>query len=150
VLSRPPDVDLELTYAFLSGLPAETLIAAHPIDASDIPLRTRRSVLASEETSIPYMVGYHAKIDERLHATFAALLATDWGPIDELASRHGVDVILVDRRRFDRPGAAYYIPYRDEIKHLVDAGAPDGFVLLSPPPDRVLFRAGNYTVVSLR
>ena len=149
-LDQTPDVELELTYAFLSGLPADTLIAAHPAVASDVPLRTRRSVLASEETSIPYMVGYHAIMRERLMSTFAALLATEWSQVDALADRYGVDVILVDRRRFDRSGASYFIPYRDEIKRLRRAAAPDPFVLESPPPERVLFRTGNYMVVELR
>ena len=52
VWNRPVDVDLENAYAFISALPKDTLVAAHPDLADFVPVRTRRSVLASTEISM--------------------------------------------------------------------------------------------------
>ena len=57
----PRPADLERVYAFLGELPVDTLVAAHPDLADYIPLRSRRSVLASTEMSIAFMTGYYAR-----------------------------------------------------------------------------------------
>ena len=69
---------LVATIAFLQTLPKSTLVAAHPIDADPIPMRARRSVLASYETAIPYWLGYYDEEKRRLVASLDACYASSW------------------------------------------------------------------------
>ena len=146
-LAKPVDRDLEAVYAELRRLPKDVLVAAHPFDASDVPLRTRRSVLVSMEVSLPYYLGYYAKIAERTRETLAAGLATDWTEIDRLHDRYGVDLFLVNDVRFTEGGHRYYMPFSIANEALWEARRGREFVLLHPPADRIVFRAGPYALV---
>ncbi len=148
-LQRPVNTALEHAYVVLARLPREVLVAAHPLDANDIPLRTRHSVLASMEVSLPYYLGYYRRVAERIEASLAASLAPAWSQADELYHRYGVDVFLVNRQRFRHPGYRYFAPF-DQNHDLRYAGhAAESFVLFNPPPDRVLFREGDISIVRL-
>ncbi len=147
-LREPVAHDLEKAYAFLAALPKDTLVAAFPQDADAIPLRTRRSVLASKEESLPYYLGYYRMMSERVDAELAAFFASDWRTVDVLGGRYGVDVFLVNRARYRNPAASlYYHPFTEENRKRVARGQRDGFVLANPPPDRILFQTGDYAVV---
>lgn len=143
----PPD--LAAARAFVASLPKDAVVAAHPSDADTLPLRTGRSTLASWETALPYWLGYYATQRERLTAALDALYAADWATVDGLA-RYGVRAYLVHARHFapDR-GVEAPAPFRVPALARRDAGraSPSGFVLQDPPPDRILFRSGAYTVV---
>ena len=90
--ARP--ADLERVYAFLGELPADTLVAAHPDLADYIPLRSRRSVLASTEMSIAFMTGYYARVKPRIEASLRAAYATSIEEMDSTLSPYGVDVVV--------------------------------------------------------
>jgi hypothetical protein len=152
-LAKAPPKGYPDLVGFLSALPADTLIGAHPTDASSIPLLARRSVLASEETSTPYELGYYARMKERVSAEIMAFYATDWTDVDALHGRFGVSVFVVDLGRYRRPidlERVYFEPFRSEARELVRRGERIGFVLENPPPDRVLFRAGDHVVVRVK
>jgi hypothetical protein len=137
---------------FVSGLPADTVIAAHPTDASDFPLLTRRSVLACEETSTPYDLGYYAIMKERIEAELRACFAADWKDVDAL-ERFGVDLFVVDRARYRRPvdaARAYYEPFRTTVAPALALAAATGFVLENPPPERIAFQTDRYLVVRVK
>ena len=138
---------------FLSGLPKDVKIAAHPRVADDIPLLTKRSVIACEETSQSYYLGYYRIVKPMISAEVQAAYASSWPAIDQLCDRFGATVFVVDLNRYRRPidrKAAYYEPFRSEARELIDAGEKNGFALENPPPDRVLFRSGDYIVVRLK
>jgi hypothetical protein len=138
---------------FLSGLPKDARIAAHPRVASDIPLLTRRSVIACEETSQSYFLGYYRIVKPMISAEVEAAYATAWPAIDQLCDRFGATVFLVDLDNYRRPidrKHAYFEPFISEAKGLIDAGEKNGFALETPPPDRVLFRSGDFIVVRLK
>jgi hypothetical protein len=143
------DADFVAARAFLGTLPVDAVVAAHPYDANTVPLRARRSVLASYETAIPYWKGYYRGRRERLEASLDALHATSWETVDALAGRYRVSAFLVDRRRLE-PAAERVpepIPFEARVGALLAAGAGPGFVLANPPPDRILFRSGSWAVV---
>lgn len=151
-MRRPPHWDLgsgtEQVAAFLRTLPRDALVAAHPFDADHVPMRTRRSVLVGSETCVPMHMGYYAMAAERLDASLAACYATDWSDVDALHDRYGVTAFVVNRARYDDPKSLAYVPpFRGDNLRRVERGRQHGFALLDPPPERVLFRAGDFTVV---
>jgi len=149
--SRFPD--MEAAYRFLETLPKETLVAAHPDDADDVPLRARRSVLASRETSLPYHLGYYNKMRERIQAMLIACYADNWSDVDTLYYHFGVDVFIVSKRRYKQGvppyTGLYYEPFDSSIQRRFVHGLRHGFVLLEPPSERVLFQQGDITIVQV-
>ncbi len=147
VLHTPPDQDLEAVYLFLETLPKDTLVAAHPYDADNIPLRSRRSVLASMETSLPLYVGYYQTMAERIAAVLAAYHASDFAAVDLLYDRYGVDVFVVNQGRYVPGASLYYEPFLDSVREQWRQGRRAGFVLRDPPAERILFQRGVFTIV---
>ena len=144
---QPVDNDLERTYAFIGSLPKDTLVAAHPDLANYIPLRARRSVLTSTEVSMPWLPGYYAQMEPRLEASLRAAYSTDINQVDMELARYGVDVFVTGPAVWARQG--YLQPLDSMVRGLQARGTETGFVLKSPPPDRVLFRSGDYYVIGL-
>lgn len=98
---------------------------------------------------MPYYLGYYRRVAERIEASLAASLARDWSQADDLYHRYGVDVFLVNQRRFRDPGYRYFAPF-DKNHDLRYAGhASKSFVLFKPPAHRVLFREGGISIVRL-
>ena len=149
----PPMWDMpdgyENAITVLFALPANTRVAAHPNDANAIPLRARKSVLANTETTIAFNTAYYGEMKKRLNASFDMLYATDWPTIDSIAKTYGIGVFLLDRRRLtdpqDRP---YFEPFQTDNVARIQRGIDQGFAMLHPPADRVLFQSGS--VVLLR
>lgn len=145
-LSVPPPADHEAMLAFLTTLPKDTLVAAHPMDADEIPLRSRRSVLASRESAQPYFPRYYARIAERVAAELAACYTSDWKDVDALRDRYGVGVFVANAQRY-RHLWPYFAPFAEAVQKQIERGQREGFVLQNPPVERVLFRRGDYAVV---
>ena len=145
VSRRPVDADLERVYGYLASLPKDTLVAAHPDLANFVPVRARRSILASTEVSMAWMENYYAQMKPRMVASLRAAYATRIEEVDaELGSVRG-------GRHVDRPWRMgeppYFFPFRELESELMARGAAMGFALRVPPPDRVLFRSGDYYVI---
>ena len=147
VLRPPPDQDLEAVYLFLETLPKDTLVAAHPYDADNIPLRSRRSVLASMETSLPLYVGYYQTMAERIAAVLAAYHASDFAAVDLLYDRYGVDVFVVNQGRYVPGASLYYEPFLDTVREQWRRGRRVGFALHDPPAERILFQHDVFTII---
>jgi len=146
--TSPVDHDLENVYAFISQLPKDTLVAAHPTLADDIPLRSRRSVLTSTETSMPWLRGYYAIVKPRVEASLRAAYATDISDLDSQLAPFGVDVFVTGPMVWNE--TSYLEPYDSEFfLALLARGRDKGFALRAPPPDRVLYRSGEYYVLSV-
>ena len=143
----PVDHDLERAYDYLSVLPKDTLVAAHPDIADDIPLRTRRPVLASSEASVAFMSGYYARLKPRLEASLRATYASSWADFDRNLRPYGVDVVLTGPPVW--VAGDYYRPFDQLVRPLREAGKANGFVLQAPPAERVLFQSGGWYVVQV-
>jgi hypothetical protein len=144
---RPVDDDLERTYEFLATLPKETLIAAHPDLADYIPLRSKRSVLASTEAWIAFMLGYHERMTPRVAASLEAAYATDWEDVTAALAPFGVDVFVSSEEVFTKAG--YNPPLDTLASTLLARGRTEGFALRHPPQEHVIFRSGDYVVVEI-
>ena len=149
IIATPVDRDLENVYAFIAQLPKDTLVAAHPTLADDIPLRSRRSVLTSTETSMPWLKGYYAIVKPRVEASLRAAYATDIADLDAQLAPFGVGVFVTGPMVWSE--TKYLEPYDSELfQDLLARGRDKGFALREPPPDRVLYRSGDYYVLSVR
>jgi hypothetical protein len=146
--TSPVNRDLENAYAFIATLPSDTLVAAHPDLASYVPLRSRRSVLASTETGVAFMEGYYRQMRPRIEASLDAAYATDWNDLDAALAPFGASVMLSDAAVLDHPH--YRPPYDKRVAALTQGVDPRAFVLRDPPADRVLFRSGDTVVVAVR
>lgn len=145
VHNKPVDLDMERAYAFLAGLPADTLVAAHPDVVDFVPLRSHRSVLVSSEMSLPFMLGYYNQLKPRIEASLRAAYATSVEEMDAALADFGVDVMLTDASVWEKPD--YYKPFDKLTAELRGHGDRQGFVLQAPPAERVLFRSGDVYVV---
>lgn len=143
--NSPVDTDMEKAYAYLATLPKDALIAAHPDVADFVPLRSHRSVLASTETSLPFMLGYYEQLRPRLEASLEIAYASSWEELDAAAARYHVSVALSAPAVWEKE--TYYEPFRPLVAGLKARGAEKGFVLQHPPADRILFQSGNVYVV---
>ena len=134
---------MRAAWAAIERLPRDTLVAAHPLDADPIPLLARRSVLISDEYALAYHLGFYEQLAKpRLQAALDAVYATQWSDVERLRDDYGVDVLLVDRGRYDptrRDVIQYHRPFADQIAADFAAGSERGFAVLSPPEDRVLW-----------
>jgi hypothetical protein len=145
-LAQPVDRDLERVYEFIGALPADTLVAAHPTLADNIPLRTRRSVLTSTETSMPWLAGYYRIVKPRVEASLRAAYAIDASELDSELAPYGVDVFVTGPAGWRE--TSYHEPYdRELVQGLLKRGRESGFALRDPPAERVLFRSGEYYVL---
>jgi hypothetical protein len=145
VWNRPVDTDLEKVYAFISTLPKDTLVAAHPDLADFVPVRTRRSVLTSTEISMAWMENYYKQMKPRVEASLRAAYATRIEEVDRQLEPLGVDVMLTGPSVWQTQG--YFAPFDELVRELRARGAVEGYALKSPPAERVLFRSGEYYVI---
>jgi hypothetical protein len=142
---QPVDQDLDKTYAYLENLPKQTLVASHPDLANFIPLRARRSVLISTETSMPWMLGYFAKVKLRVDASLRAAYATNLDEVDRELMPFGVNVFVTGPAVWK--ATRYLEPYDNMVQSLLSRGRKEGFALRHPPQSRILFQSGEYYVV---
>lgn len=140
-----PDVDKERTAAYLRHLPRNTLVAAHPDAANSIPLRTRRSVLASTEAAVAFQSGYYSRIKPRIQASLQASYAASWNEVEAALAPYDVDVFVVVPDMWE--WSTYYSPFSGMTALWFERGQARGFALQHPPKDRVLFRSGDVFVV---
>jgi hypothetical protein len=142
---QPVDHDLQNVYRWLGEQPADLLIAAHPDVANYVPLYARRSVLASTETSMPWMRGYYLRVKPRLEASLEAAYATDLETADRILAPFGVGAFVTGPEVWRFEG--YLEPYDRHVRDLIALGRRNGFAFQEPPADRILFRSGPYFVV---
>jgi hypothetical protein len=145
LLARPVDQDMERAYAYLAGLPHDTLVAAHPDVADFVPLRSHLPVLASTETSLSFMAGYYGALKPRLEASLRAAYAYSWPQLDSALAPYGARVMLSAPAVWQKKD--YYEPYASLVASLRSQGEGRGFVLEHPDAQRVLFRSGDVYVV---
>ncbi|CAN5548361.1 hypothetical protein BH10PLA1_BH10PLA1_08010 [soil metagenome] len=149
-MAKPVDQDRENAIAFIRSLPPDVLVAAHPYDGDFIPLRTQHSVLAGWETYHPYWMGWYHYIQPRVEAEIKATYASDWSEVAGLHVKYGVGVFLVNADRYkDEKSIWFCRPYTADDVERAEIGRNKGFALLNPPPDRVLYRSGRFSVVRL-
>jgi hypothetical protein len=142
---EPVDMDM---LNFLKTLPKEALVAGHPLDMNNVPLIARRKVLANQELSIPYYLGYYTQIRQRLFDLFQAYYATTWETVHVFVDRYGVDALVLRKAHFEPSflrGKIYAEPFDRAVKERWNGKEP--FVLQAPPPNLRCFENERYIVL---
>ncbi len=89
--------------------------------------------------------GTTAGSDRESKTSLRAAYATSWQELDAILGKTGPCVVLTDASVWTKE--RYDAGFEDLLRELLKRGAEDGFVLKSPPPDRVLFQSGDVYVV---
>jgi hypothetical protein len=135
-------------YAFLHSLPENTKIAAHPIDANDIPMRSQRSVLAFDKAMFPYHREFYEEMKARVAATWKATYATNYEDILQLKHRYGADVLLVNEAWYGKDPMSF--KPLDSILESCRKGLQGGTPLvLHLPQHVVIFKSGPFIIIDL-
>jgi hypothetical protein len=87
-------------YAFFQQQPKDSVIAALAREADNLPTFAQRSVLVSQELSIPYHWGYYRQIRQRTIELIQAQYSSTLTSAQALIQRYGVDFWLLDRSAF--------------------------------------------------
>lgn len=110
-------------YNYLKSLPRDTLLAAHPYLADNIPTFAQRKVLVNSELSHPWFDTYWHTLKIRTTDFFTAYYATDGQSIREFCEKYGIEYLVVDKRHFTEAyleeGKMYFEPFNTAIKELV-------------------------------
>jgi hypothetical protein len=141
--TAPPAV-----YAFLHSLPKNVKIAAHPIDANDIPMRSQRSVLAFDKAMFPYHREFYEEMKSRIAATWTAMYATNSGDILQLKHRYGADILLINEAwyRQDPITVKPFDAILESCRRKLQGGTP---LVLRLPQEVVVFRSGPFSIIDL-
>lgn len=134
--------------AFLQRLPKDALVAAHPLEADNVPLISRRKVLANQELSLPYQMGYYGVIRQRIFDFFEAYYARDWGEIEEFVEKYGIGALVVNKTHFTPTflqGRIYFEPFHSFAKKKIEGA--HGFALLAAPGEKVCFENSRFLVL---
>jgi len=109
-------------YQFLSSLPSNVLIVAHPYLANDIPLFSKRSVLINEELSIACYKNYYKEVKKRLYDTFKIIYAKNLNEIVSIIKKYKITHIVLSSKYFDpsylNKERLYWEPFNEFVKKL--------------------------------
>jgi hypothetical protein len=135
-------------YNFLRSLPKNTKIAAHPVDADDIPMRSQRSVLVFRKAMWPCHSQFYSEMKARVTAMWTAMYATNYEDILQLKYRYGVDALVIngDYYKQDPINEKPYDVILKSCRERLNGGSPPALHL---PQDAVSFRSGPFQVIDL-
>ena len=137
-------------FAYLKTLPKNTLIAAHPSVADNIPTFAKRKVFINYELSHPFYDRYWQTIQMRTFAFFNAYYSEDPTVIYKFCQENGIDYIIVNKKHFN-PGYLflrrfYFEPFNSYITYLIRQRS--NFILGKVPQRVKLYEDGDPFVVS--
>jgi hypothetical protein len=136
-------------YKYLSTLPVDTCIAAHPADANYVPLRSQRCVVLVWDSLSVRQRDFRRKVFEQLGDLLSLMYARDKDEVRLLRGRVNSHIFLVNERRYTDDYLAVVKPTDAVLADLRQRAAPDSRILLHPPARAILFRDGPVAVVDL-
>ncbi len=139
----------EQVYDFLKMLPKNTMIAAHPIDADHIPMRTQRSTLVMHRSLDGYHKEFYEQIKTRTSAIWTAMYDSNIEGILALKKQYDVDVFLVNFKLYTHEpiDKKPYVEIFNTIRSKLGNSQP---FLFKVPEKSILFRYGDFAAIDLR
>ncbi len=115
-------------YGFFASQPRDVRIASLSIEANNIPSFSRRSVLVSRETLIPYHTGYFRPARARVLDLLRAEYASDPRVLADFVRRTRPDFFLVESDAFTptwvrQAWIGQFHPQSDEIARALERGS---------------------------
>ncbi|NQU73782.1 MAG: hypothetical protein HQ547_03620 [Candidatus Omnitrophica bacterium] len=135
-------------YSYLNSLPKETVIAAHPVLANNIPTFAQRKVFINYELSHCVFDNYWKTIKKRTFDFFDAYYSEDPSFIYEFCERNGIDYLVIDKRHFTEKylrGSIYIEPFSTYVKNITRKRKK--FFLDTIPEENKLFTTRNVFVI---
>ncbi len=87
-------------YQFLQQQPKDIVIASLSLEADFIPSFAQRTVLVSQEYSIPYHWDYYAQIRQRTKDLIQAQYSSNQAALNQFIQQYQVDLWLIDQAAF--------------------------------------------------
>ncbi len=108
-------------FNYLKQLPINSLIAAHPYIADDIPLFTQRKVFINFELSHPIYYNYWQTIKIRTYDFFDMYYSSNLDKVRIFCKKNSVDYILIKTEHFDNNYLTnkqiYFEPFNTYIRN---------------------------------
>ncbi len=139
-------------YTYLNGLPKDTVIAAPPYLADNIPVFAQRKVLINSELSIPFHDKYWEEIQKRTIDFFSAYYARDCSAVRKFSAAYNIGYFVVDKRHFTNSYLSedrmYFEPFNSYVKNLTQANG--SFTLMNINEQDQLYKAGDVFVFDVK
>lgn len=138
----------KMLYQYIKTLPANTMIAADPYIADDIPLYSNRKVLVNYKLSHAIYDLYWSEIKRRTYDQIDAFYGSDEKAMSGFFDKYSIDYLVVDTSKYRHLQGAriYFEPFDTYIRGILDGnGKP---LLLSVPDGMKEFSSGTTFVVS--
>lgn len=136
-------------YDYIGTLPKSVLIAAHPVEADNIPYFAKRSVYINRETSNPHYDVFWEEISRRTREFFDAYYAEDIHSVCNFISRNNIDYIVIKREHFSeeylKNQKFYFEPFNSYINSILQQRK--NFTLQQFFGQEAFFSFNNQTVI---
>jgi hypothetical protein len=137
-------------YAYLRTLPQNSLIAAPPYLADNIPLFAQRKVFINDELSHPFFDKYWQVIKKRTYDFFNAYYAEDAISTYDFCLKNGIDYLIIDASHFSeaylKNRHVYFEPFNQYALDI--AASRKRFVLKNIVDSDKLFADGTIFVIN--
>lgn len=136
-------------YGYLSSLPKDAMIAAHPLLADGIPTFALRKVFVKFELSLPYLDNYWETIKKRTFNLFDAYYSENPLSIYRFCEENEIDYLVVDKKHFTKEYLTqkkiYFEPFNTYVVNI--AGKRADFALRNIPERDKLFVKDDIFVI---
>lgn len=135
--------------SFLSTLPKDVVIGAHPVVADNIPTFAKRSVFIKYELSQPFFDKYWETIKRRTYDFFNAYYGEDPIAIYRFCEENNIDYLVVDKSQFSEyylnKKKKYFNPFSDYIDEIIKQRSD--FALMAVSPEDKLYEGKTLFVI---
>ncbi|WP_373531819.1 hypothetical protein [Vampirovibrio sp.] len=150
--SKPSEKAL---YQYLKTTSKQSIIAASPGLASNIPLYAYRSVFISNEAYIPFHQRYFQQIKHRWKAFLLAYYATTPHVLADFAAKSGVDYIVAQSIDFSEPRLSelpdrYYYAFEPAFFNRLKRPKPSDYLLNQAPKACIPFVSKGIKVIQVQ
>jgi hypothetical protein len=137
---------------FISKLPTNALIAGWPKEKNiidKVPLFSRRRVLLSYETHMPFHEGYLRDMRAKAKAIIDVWFAVDAEPLRSLSERYGVTHFVIEKALRENRSLSYFRPFDQYI--IEKRKELDGKKrwIETPPRETVAFEDESLLIIDL-
>lgn len=138
---------------FVAKMPKDIIVAGWPTGLIEsVPYFAKRPAFLLNKTHYPLHTRYVEEMRRRMFALIDAYFGADERALARLRDEWGVDMLIASETRLkDGPGKSdYFEPFDSYLSEMARTDPNKTPYLLTPPPDAVVFRAGDLFVLDLR
>lgn len=137
-------------YQFFKQQPKDTLIASLTEEADFIPTFSRRSVLVSEEYSVPYHTGYYSQLRQRIIDLIDAQYSDYLPEIQQIVEKYGIDFWLIDKKAFEPEYVMknpWLLQFQPAARNAIKAAQKESLILPNLVKPCSVFESADYIVL---